>query len=61
MDLHRHHEDHHAVRDTLNTAGEVFRDALLSIVGEPHPEPWEETLERYEHDHPELPAPRSQG
>jgi hypothetical protein len=42
----------HPVRDALSSAGDVFRDALLSISGTHHAEPWEQALARYEHDHP---------
>ena len=59
MRLHRpspagtaRHAEHHAVRDALSTAGDLYRDALLSIAGEHHPEPWEVALSRYEHSHP---------
>ena len=45
-------EEHHPVRDALGAVGEVYADALTSILGEHHPEPWEQALEKYEHDHP---------
>ena len=37
----------------LETAEQVFVDALFSIVGPPHKEPWEEALERYDSTHHE--------
>lgn len=52
------HPEHHPVRDALSTAGGVFRDALLSIAGEHHPEPWEVALARYEQSHPRPELPR---
>ena len=47
-----HGEEHHPVRDALAAAGDIYADALTSILGEHHPEPWEQALEQYEHDHP---------
>ena len=47
---------HHGVAHVLEVAGEVYRDAILSIfVGPPHHEEWEAALERWDSEpHPLL-------
>jgi hypothetical protein len=46
------HHEHHGLVGALETAGEAYVEAILSIVGPHKPEHWEGVLEQYEKEHP---------
>lgn len=51
MSEHQHHSMSEGVLHAASAAGDLMRDALLSIVTEPAHEHWEETLAEYNRRH----------
>ena len=51
--------EHNRLHELTETAGGVFRDAVMSIFGgHEHHDPWEPALERWEREHPSEEHPR---